>query len=126
MKLGDRRIRYPPSSIRVGLRGEMSNTRLYWAVRLAGLRRLDAVNAHLLKRTGIWAVARIVTTLPPNPAEKTLLVLDRRAELTSRVNAGNTKAASTILHGDLPASTKSPRVHLWVKADRYSINNCIP
>jgi hypothetical protein len=32
-------------------------------------------------------VARIVTTLPPNPAEKTLLVLDRWAELIRKVNA---------------------------------------
>jgi hypothetical protein len=32
-------------------------------------------------------VARVVTTLPPEPAEKTLQVLDRWAELIRRVNA---------------------------------------
>ena len=44
-------------------------------------------DADLLKRYRDMGVARIVTTLPPEPAEKTLPVLDRWAELISRVNA---------------------------------------
>jgi len=34
----------------------------------------------------IMGVARVVTTLPPEPADKTLPVLDRWAELIRRVN----------------------------------------
>jgi hypothetical protein len=44
-------------------------------------------DADLLKRYRDMDVARVVTTLPPEPAEKTLPVLDRWAELIRRVNA---------------------------------------
>jgi hypothetical protein len=44
-------------------------------------------DADLLKRYRDMAVERIVTTLPPEPADKTLTVLDRWAELIRRVNA---------------------------------------
>jgi probable F420-dependent oxidoreductase len=40
----------------------------------------------LLKRYRDTGVARVVTTLPPEPADKTLPVLDRWAELIRRVN----------------------------------------
>jgi probable F420-dependent oxidoreductase len=40
----------------------------------------------LLKRYRDMGVARVVTTLPPEPADKTLPVLDRWAELIRRVN----------------------------------------
>jgi hypothetical protein len=41
----------------------------------------------LLKRYRDMGVARVVTTLPPEPADKTLPVLDRWAELIHRVNS---------------------------------------
>jgi len=41
----------------------------------------------VLKRYRDMGVARIVTTLPPEPGETTLPVLDRWAELIRRVNA---------------------------------------
>jgi len=41
----------------------------------------------LLKRYRDMGVARVVTTLPPEPADKTLPVLDRWADLIRRVNA---------------------------------------
>jgi probable F420-dependent oxidoreductase len=41
----------------------------------------------LLKRYRDMGVVRVVTTLPPEPADKTLPVLDRWAELIRRVNA---------------------------------------
>ena len=41
----------------------------------------------LLKRYRGMEVARVVTTLPPEPADKTLPVLDRWAELIRRLNA---------------------------------------
>ena len=41
----------------------------------------------LLKRYRDMGVARVVTTLPPEPADKTLPVLDRWAELIRRVNS---------------------------------------
>ncbi len=44
-------------------------------------------DADRLKRYRDMGVARVVTTLPPEPAEKTLPVLDRWAELIRRVNA---------------------------------------
>ena len=44
-------------------------------------------DANLLKRYRDMGVERVVTTLPPEPAEKTLPVLDRWAELIRRVNA---------------------------------------
>ena len=44
-------------------------------------------DADLLKRYHEMGVARVVTTLPPEPADKTLPVLDRWAELIRRVNA---------------------------------------
>jgi len=44
-------------------------------------------DADLLKRYRDMDVARVVTTLPPEPADKTLPVLDRWAELIRRVNA---------------------------------------
>jgi hypothetical protein len=44
-------------------------------------------DANLLKRYRDMRVERVVTTLPPEPAEKTLPVLDRWAELIRRVNA---------------------------------------
>jgi hypothetical protein len=44
-------------------------------------------DADLLKRYRDMGVERVVTTLPPEPAEKTLPVLDRWAELIRRVNA---------------------------------------
>jgi len=44
-------------------------------------------DADLLKRYHDMGVARVVTTLPPEPADKTLPVLDRWAELIRRVNA---------------------------------------
>ncbi len=44
-------------------------------------------DADLLKRYQDMGVARIVTTLPPEPAEKTLPVLDHWGELIRRVNA---------------------------------------
>jgi hypothetical protein len=44
-------------------------------------------DADLLNRYRDMDVARVVTTLPPEPAEKTLPVLDRWAELIRRVNA---------------------------------------
>jgi hypothetical protein len=40
-----------------------------------------------LKRYRDMGVVRVVTTLPPEPADKTLPVLDRWAELIRRVNA---------------------------------------
>jgi len=40
-----------------------------------------------LKRYRDMGVTRVVTTLPPEPAAKTLPVLDRWAELIRRVNA---------------------------------------
>ncbi len=43
-------------------------------------------NVDLLKRYGDMGVARVVTTLPPEPADKTLPVLDRWADLIRRVN----------------------------------------
>jgi hypothetical protein len=43
-------------------------------------------DADLLKRYRDMGVARLVTTLPPEPAAKTLPVLDRWAELIRRVN----------------------------------------
>jgi hypothetical protein len=43
-------------------------------------------DADLLKRYREMGVARVVTTLPPEPADKTLPVLDRWAELIRRVN----------------------------------------
>jgi hypothetical protein len=39
-------------------------------------------NANLMKRYRDMGVARVVTTLPPEPAERTLPVLDRWGELT--------------------------------------------
>ena len=39
------------------------------------------------KRYRDMGVARVVTTLPPEPADKTLPVLDRWADLIRRVNA---------------------------------------
>jgi hypothetical protein len=42
----------------------------------------------LLKRYRDMDVARVVTTLPPEPVEKTLPVLDHWAALIRRVNAG--------------------------------------
>ncbi|MBV8590121.1 MAG: hypothetical protein JO212_08665, partial [Acetobacteraceae bacterium] len=44
-------------------------------------------DADLLKRYRDMGVERVVTTLPPEPADKTLPVLDRWAELIRRVNA---------------------------------------
>jgi hypothetical protein len=44
-------------------------------------------DADLLKRYRDMGVERVVTTLPPEPAEKSLPVLDRWAELIRRVNA---------------------------------------
>ena len=44
-------------------------------------------DADLLKRYRDMGVARVVTTLPPESADKTLPVLDRWAELIRRVNA---------------------------------------
>jgi hypothetical protein len=44
-------------------------------------------DADLLKRYRDMGVARVVTTLPPEPADKTLPVLDGWAELIRRVNA---------------------------------------
>ena len=44
-------------------------------------------DADLLKRYRGMGVERVVTTLPPEPAEKTLPVLDRWAELIRHVNA---------------------------------------
>jgi probable F420-dependent oxidoreductase len=44
-------------------------------------------DADLLKRYQDMGVARIVTTLPPEPADMTLPVLDRWAELIRRVDA---------------------------------------
>ena len=44
-------------------------------------------DAGLLKRYRDMGVARVVTTLPPEPAEKTLPVLDRWAELIRTVNS---------------------------------------
>jgi hypothetical protein len=44
-------------------------------------------DANLLKRYRDMRVERVVTTLRPEPAEKTLPVLDRWAELIRRVNA---------------------------------------
>ena len=44
-------------------------------------------DADLLKRYRDMGVERVVTTLPPEPPEKTLPVLDRWAELIRRVNA---------------------------------------
>ena len=44
-------------------------------------------DADLLKRYRDMGVARVVTTLAPEPADKTLPVLDRWAELIRRVNA---------------------------------------
>ena len=44
-------------------------------------------DADLLKRYRDMGVVRVVTTLPPEPADKTLPVLDRWAELIRRVNA---------------------------------------
>src|SRR6516162_230087 len=44
-------------------------------------------DADLLKRYRDMGVSRVVTTLPPEPAEKTLPVLDRWAKLIRRVNA---------------------------------------
>jgi hypothetical protein len=44
-------------------------------------------DADLLKRYRDMGVERVVTTLPPEPAEKTLPVLDRWAELIRHVNA---------------------------------------
>ena len=44
-------------------------------------------DADLLKRYRDMGVTRVVTTLPPEPADKTLPVLDRWAELIRRVNA---------------------------------------
>ncbi|HWZ68981.1 MAG TPA: hypothetical protein VNW89_14215 [Stellaceae bacterium] len=41
----------------------------------------------LLKRYRDMGVARVVTTLPPEPADKTLPALDRWAELIRRVNS---------------------------------------
>jgi len=41
----------------------------------------------LLKRYRDMGVTRVVTTLPPEPADMTLPVLDRWAELIRRVNA---------------------------------------
>jgi hypothetical protein len=55
------------------------------ADRHAGQHRPE--DADLLKRYRDMDVARVVTTLPPEPAEKTLQVLDRWAELIRRVNA---------------------------------------
>ena len=43
-------------------------------------------DADLLKRYRDMGVSRVVTTLPPEPAEKTLPVLDRWAELIRKVN----------------------------------------
>ena len=44
-------------------------------------------DADLLKRYRDMSVTRVVTTLPPDPADKTLPVLDRWAELIRRVNS---------------------------------------
>ncbi|HEY1260784.1 MAG TPA: LLM class F420-dependent oxidoreductase [Stellaceae bacterium] len=44
-------------------------------------------DADLLRRYRDMGIARVVTTLPPEPADKTLPVLDRWAELIRRVNA---------------------------------------
>ncbi len=44
-------------------------------------------DADLLKRYRDMGIARVVTTLPPEPADKTLPVLDRWADLIRRVNA---------------------------------------
>jgi hypothetical protein len=44
-------------------------------------------DADLLKRYRDMGVERVVTTLPPEPAEKTLPVLDRWVELIRHVNA---------------------------------------
>ena len=44
-------------------------------------------DADLLKRCGDMGVTRVVTTLPPEPADKTLPVLDRWAKLIRGVNA---------------------------------------
>jgi len=44
-------------------------------------------NAEELKRYRDMGVARVVTTLPPEPAEKTLPVLDRWGVLIRRANA---------------------------------------
>ena len=44
-------------------------------------------DADLLKQYRDMGVARLVTTLPPEPAERTLPVLDRWAELIRKVNA---------------------------------------
>jgi len=52
---------------------------------LAGVRRSDAVNADLEAYRDM-GVSRVVTTLPPDPAEKTLPVLDRCAALIRRAN----------------------------------------
>jgi len=41
----------------------------------------------LLKRYRDMGIARVVTTLPPEPADKTLPVLDRWSELIRRVNS---------------------------------------
>jgi hypothetical protein len=43
-------------------------------------------DADLLKRYWDMGIAGFVTTLPPEPAEETLPVLDRWAELIRRVN----------------------------------------
>ena len=44
-------------------------------------------DADLLKRYRDMGVARVVTTLPPQPADETLPVLDRWSELIRHVNA---------------------------------------
>ena len=44
-------------------------------------------DADLLKRYRDMGVTRVVTTLPPEAADKTLPVLNRWAELIRRVNA---------------------------------------
>ena len=44
-------------------------------------------DADLLKRYRDMGVARVVTTLPPEPAEKTLPMLDRWAHLIGKINA---------------------------------------
>jgi len=66
--------------------GAAPDQRRVWAVRLAGVRRSDAVNADLFEAYRDMGVSRVVTTLPPDPAEKTLPVLDRCAALIRRAN----------------------------------------
>src|SRR6266481_88580 len=54
-------------------------------------------------------VARVVTTLPPEPADKTLPVLDRWAELIRRVNSWGALPGKTV-GGDCMEVRRRPRI----------------